>query len=208
VPNQGFPSFGSQGEGRGRGLGWGGILGFVKPLALVSAPLAPIALIGGWTLAAALRPGFDPVGETISELAAVDAPNRWIMTTGLALTGVAHVGTAWSLDEAAPWGRAALALGGVSAGLVAVFALPSPAHAPVAAASFVLLAVWPAAAVVPSRRVGWVAAGTLSALLVWFGLELGGPRVGLSERVVAGAQSLWPLAAVAVTAARARRARS
>ncbi|MDQ2757844.1 MAG: DUF998 domain-containing protein, partial [Actinomycetota bacterium] len=78
---------------------------------------------------------------------------------------------------------------------------------PVATASFVLLAVWPAAAAMPSRRVGWVAAGVLSALLVWFGLELGGPRIGLSERVVAGAQSLWPLAVVGITAARARRVR-
>ncbi|MEO3938910.1 DUF998 domain-containing protein [Dermatophilaceae bacterium Soc4.6] len=179
----------------------------MKSLALLSAPLAPLALIGGWTLAAAQRPGFDSVADTISELAAVDAPNRWIMTTGLALTGLAHVGTAWSLDEAAPWGRVTLGVGGVSAGLVAVFALPSPVHAPVATASFVLLAVWPAAAALPSRRVGWVAAGTLSALLVWFGLELGGSRIGLSERVVAGAQSLWPLAVVAVTAARARRPR-
>jgi hypothetical protein len=39
--------------------------------------------------------------------------------------------------------------------------------------------------------------------LAWFGAELGGDRVGLAERVAAGAQSLWPL--VVVLSARAAR---
>jgi hypothetical protein len=43
-----------------------------------------------------------------------------------------------------------------------------------------------------------VAASGLLGLLGWFGLEFfsDGPRIGLSERVLAGAQALWPLAAV------------
>jgi len=37
----------------------------------------------------------------------------------------------------------------------------------------------------------------LVALLVWFGAELrGGGQVGLAERVLAGAESLWPLVVV------------
>jgi hypothetical protein len=37
----------------------------------------------------------------------------------------------------------------------------------------------------------------LFALLVWFGAELtGGGQVGLAERILAGAESLWPLAVV------------
>jgi len=42
------------------------------------------------------------------------------------------------------------------------------------------------------------AAGVLLALLVWFGAELtsGGRQVGLAERVLAGAQAVWPLAVV------------
>jgi hypothetical protein len=38
----------------------------------------------------------------------------------------------------------------------------------------------------------------LLGLLVWFGAELidGGRQVGLAERVLAGAQALWPLAVV------------
>jgi hypothetical protein len=42
------------------------------------------------------------------------------------------------------------------------------------------------------------AAGVLLGLLVWFGAELigGGRQVGLAERVLAGAQAVWPLAVV------------
>lgn len=37
----------------------------------------------------------------------------------------------------------------------------------------------------------------LFALLVWFGAELmGGGQVGVAERILAGAESLWPLAVV------------
>ena len=65
-----------------------------------------------------------------------------------------------------------------------------------------VLAIWPAASGVPTPRAGWVAAGAMSALLAWFGTELGGERVGFAERVAAAAESLWPLAAVALTARR------
>ena len=124
------------------------------------------------------------------------------MTAALAVVGGCHVVTAYGFEEAAPLGRVLLGLGGVATALVAVFAEPSDAHFPVATASFVLLAVWPAASGVPTPRAGWVAAGAMSALLAWFGTELGGERVGFVERVAAAAESLWPLAAVALTASR------
>jgi hypothetical protein len=67
--------------------------------------------------------------------------------------------------------------------------------------SFLALAVWPAVA----RRdgepllrpaVSLAAAAGLLGLVSWFGVELAADsgRVGLSERVAAGAQALWPLA--------------
>jgi len=42
------------------------------------------------------------------------------------------------------------------------------------------------------------AAGVLLGLLVWFSAELigGGRQVGLAERVLAGAEAVWPLAVV------------
>ncbi|HEY0937869.1 MAG TPA: hypothetical protein VGD91_29520, partial [Trebonia sp.] len=45
---------------------------------------------------------------------------------------------------------------------------------------------------------GAAAAGVLLGLLVWFGTELigGGRQVGLAERILAGAEAVWPLAVV------------
>ncbi|MGH3923742.1 MAG: hypothetical protein ACRDTT_12890, partial [Pseudonocardiaceae bacterium] len=71
-----------------------------------------------------------------------------------------------------------------------------------ASVTFPALALWPALAgrrgVRPGRAVSLVAASGLLGLLGWFGLEFfgAGPRIGLSERVLAGAEALWPLAAV------------
>ena len=179
--------------------------------AVASAALAPVAMIGGWSVAAAVQPdGFDSVRDTISALAtqAVTAPV--VMTVGLAVTGACHVVTAAGLRPAARAGRVLLALGGV--GTAAVAALPvdvqGRAHGIAAGVAFVALAVWPAASPRPravglltARRARAATAGLL-AVLVWFVLELqgllpgDGSLTGLSERVLAGAQSLWPLAVV------------
>jgi hypothetical membrane protein len=178
----------------------------MRRITWASASLAPVALIGGWTLAATRQPSsYDATRDTISALAAHGAGDRWLMTTGLAVVGGCHVVTAIGLEEARPLGRVLLGVGGVATTLVAVFAEPSQAHFPVATTSFVLLAVWPAVSGVPTRRAGWLAAGGMSALLAWFGTELGGDRVGLVERVAAGVEALWPLAAVAAVALGARR---
>jgi hypothetical protein len=99
---------------------------------------------------------------------------------------------------------------------------PAPEHAIAAGVAFVALGAWPAiswrrrragqsgteapgAASVPEQvplpfrpMVALGAGGVLLAGLGWFFAELvrDGDRVGLSERVAAGAQALWPLAAV------------
>jgi len=173
---------------------------------MVSASLAPIALIGGWSLAAARQPpSYDPLRDTISALAARGATDSWIMTVGLAVLGTSHLATASGLTEASITGRALLAVGGIAT--IAVSALPQPAagHAPAATVGFVALALWPAASGVPAQRAARIASIGLVALLGWLLLELqDGNLLGLSERVLAGAQSLWPLA-VALTLSRLRR---
>lgn len=175
---------------------------------LASSLAAPVLLIGGWTLAASRqRGGFDPVVETISALAARGADDRWLMTTALAGLGICHVTTALALRSAAKPGRIVLAAGGVATVLVAVFPLPagggsSAAHTAAAAAGFGALAVWPLAAGRGSAKgplrpvVSAAAGGVLLALVGWFFVELvaSSDRVGISERVAAGAQALWPLA--------------
>jgi hypothetical membrane protein len=176
-----------------------------------SASAAPVLLIGGWTVAAARQPpGYVPVAQTISALAAVGAGDRWIMTSGLAGVGVCHVLTGLGLRPAAPVGRLVLAGGGVMTIVVAVCPLPgegegSAVHGVAAGAAFVALAMWPTLAwrrrVAPvgvlRRSVALPASAILLGLVGWFVAELvAGARVGLAERVAAGAQSLWPLVVV------------
>ncbi|GIE67384.1 hypothetical protein Apa02nite_034920 [Actinoplanes palleronii] len=186
----------------------------------MSSAVAPVALIGGWTLAARRQPaGFDSAVDTISALAARGATDRWLMTVALLCVGVCHVVTALGLTPAAVAGRIVLALGGVATMLVAAFPLPvvgtSAAHTVVAGAAFGALATWPAFAwrrrdpgpMALRPTVSIAAALVLLGLVVWFTVTLGtGDRVGLAERVAAGAQSCWPLLAVLSCRLHTRRA--
>ena len=188
---------------------------------LVSAAAAPVLLVGGWTWAAAVQPaGFDQVRDTISALAGLGAAHRGLMTTALAGVGLCHVTTAAALRAAPRAGRAALGLGGLATLGVAAAPLPaaggSALHTAFAATAFVALAVWPAlppgrapapGAPFPLRRpTRLAAAAALTALVCWFGVELvaDGARLGLAERLAAGAQAVWPL--VTVLGCRAARA--
>jgi Protein of unknown function (DUF998) len=113
--------------------------------------MAPVLLIGGWTLAAALQPRpFNAVASTISSLAAVGAADRRVMTLALLAVGACDVMTGLALRPAALPGRLILIAGGITGMLVA--ANPEPAsggsaqHAFWATAGFLGLAVWPAGA--------------------------------------------------------------
>jgi hypothetical membrane protein len=186
-----------------RGVPWWGV---------VASAVAPVLLVGGWTVAAGLQPrSFNPVADTISSLAAQGAADRWVMTLALAGVGACYVMTGLALRPAASAGRLILMTGGVATVLVA--ANPEPAggggslpHTFWAAIGFIALAAWPFGARTPGPlvpaglrpAVSASAAGVLLGLLVWFGAELigGGRQVGLAERVLAGAQAVWPLAVV------------
>jgi hypothetical membrane protein len=181
--------------------------------ARVSSAAAPVLLIGGWTLAAWLQPeGFDSTTGTISDLAALDAHARVVMTLGLAGTGACHLVTALGLRPAARLGRVLLAVGGLATLLVAALPLPggggsSSAHSVVAFLAFVLLTVWAPCAGVASagapwglrRRIATGAGVVLGVLTLWFFVVVlaGGSHVGLAERCAAGAQALWPAIVVA-----------
>jgi hypothetical membrane protein len=180
--------------------------------ALASSGAAPVLLIGGWTIAQARQPpGYSPVRDTISALAARGAADRWVMTSALAGLGACHVVTALGLRPARPGGRVVLAGGGVATVLVAAFPQPahgnSVAHTIAATAAFIALSAWPVVASrEPSRRApllarvpSVLASGALLGLVVWFAAELHGGERGLAERAAAGAQALWPLAVVVTT---------
>lgn len=181
---------------------------------VLSSAAAPVLLIGGWTVAATRQPaGFDSVAQTISSLAARGAQDRWLMTAALAGLGVCHLVSACSLRPAAVPGRVVLGVGGAATVLVAALPLPADdsgatAHTVAAAVALTSLAAWPALAGRPRPvagvlrpAVGAGAAALLLGSLGWLLVELStqGDRVGLAERVAAGAQALWPLVVVATT---------
>jgi hypothetical protein len=170
-----------------------------------------VLLVGGWTVAASLQPrSVNAVASTISALAANGAADRWVMTLVLLAVGVCDVVTGLALRPASAPGRLILIAGGVAGVLVAANPEParggSLAHAFWAAIGFVALTAWPLGGLkrgssVPGGlrpAVSAVAAGALFGLLVWFAAELmtRGTQVGLAERVLAEAQTVWPLAVV------------
>jgi hypothetical protein len=191
---------------------WGGL----------SSAAAPVLLVGGWTVAAALQPGsYDQVTETISALAARGATDRWVMTAAFLGVGACHAVTGLALRPAATPGRLLLMTAGLATVAVAVNPVTAAGghgslpHTLAAAAAFGSLAAWP---VFGLRRgpagpwalrpaAGAVASATLFGLLTWFYIELatGGGQLGLAERAAAGTQSLWPLAVVLACGRRQRR---
>jgi hypothetical protein len=185
---------------------------------LLSSGAAPVFLIGGWTLAAELQPGaFDPTVQTISALAAYGATHREVMTLAFVAVGISHLVTALALRPAALPGRLSIAAAGAANLAVAAAPLPDrdQLHRVAAAVALGAPAVWPALAwrrrgsVPPILRAlpSVLAAVVLCGLLGWFLIELlaGGTRVGLAERVAAGAQNGWPLVVVAGCRAQDRR---
>ena len=185
-----------------RGVPWWGV---------VSSAAAPVLLVGGWRLAAALQPGgYNEVTRTVSALASEGATDRWVMTLAFVIVGACDVLTALALRPAAPPGRLILIVGGVAGMLVA--ASPdhggggSLAHALWAVVGFAALTAWPLGSYRRGRSVPWslrpgVSVGVtclLLGLLGWFLVELidEGGLVGLAERVLGTAQALWPLVVV------------
>ena len=179
---------------------------------VLSSAAAPVLLVGGWTVAAALQPGsFDQVTGTISALAARGAADRWVMTLAFLGVGACHVVTGLALRPAAAPGRGLLMTAGVATVAVAVNPVTNGSrgslpHTVAAAVAFASLAIWPVLGRSREPDGPWVlrpavsvaASAALLGLLGSFYVELaaGGGQLGLAERVAAGTQALWPLAVV------------
>ncbi|MFG1883034.1 DUF998 domain-containing protein [Micromonospora sp. NPDC049102] len=188
---------------------------------VATAVAAPVLLVGGWTVAGARQPaGYDPVRDTISELAGHDATDAWIMITALVLLGCCYLAIAAVLHAAGLPSRFLLAVGGVAT--IALVAFPRPtvggslSHGIAATVAVLALALWPAGSALRlphgpdtahplasqppwafRRGVALSATLVLLALFGWFAFEVtSGSRTGLAERVTAVGVSLWPLLAV------------
>ena len=185
-----------------RGVPWWG---------LASSALAPVLLVGGWTVAARLQSTpFDPVSGTVSELMAVGATDRWVMTTVFLVVGVCYIVTGAALRPARLTGRLILIAGAATGMMVA--ANPQPAvgvsvpHTVWAVLGLAGLAAWPAWAWRRGPSVPWglrrsaciVAVSSQLILLAWFLAEIfmRAGQMGLAERAIGLDQALWPLAAI------------
>lgn len=177
-------------------------------------------LIGGTFIAGALSPGYDPVRQTISELAAGDAPTRVLMTVFFVLTGLCHLVTVTFARGIGVPGRIAFLIGALATLGVAAFPLPSVAgssapHTAFAMIGFVALAAWPLLGMRFAADFPWlvrplgsiVGTAILTIFCVWFLLiwsSHSSPVVGLVERVAADAESLWPAVVATALFRRAR----
>src|SRR5882757_6537430 len=122
--------------------------------ALLSSGIAPVILVGGWTVAEVLEgPDYNPVTQTISVLAAGGSRVYWVLTAMLVCVGACYLVTAWGLHAAHLAGRLSLGGGGVAAILLAIFPAPATGgslpHGSVVTVGFTLLALWP---VLATRR--------------------------------------------------------
>lgn len=198
---------------------------YLRRPALISATLAPVIFIGGTLTAEAMSPDFDPVVQTISELAAGDAATQVFMTIIFGLTALCHATTACFATGIGWPGRALLALAAIASLGVAYFPLPTMAgssveHRIAAIIGFIALAAWPLFGMRRPRDFPWIIR-PLGAILgtalmtvfcfwflaVWAQPELG--YVGVVERIAANTESLWPalvLWGLFVADRRARRA--
>ncbi|MEZ0092264.1 DUF998 domain-containing protein [Streptacidiphilus sp. EB129] len=181
---------------------------------VLSSTCALVLLVGGWTIAGHLQgPGYDPVTQTISSLAAEGARDRWLMTSAMFAVGACHWITAFGLRAAASTGRLALICGGTATVLVAMTpetstGAASVRHAAAAGAGGAALAVWPMLAAGRDPFTPWglrpvISAAATTFLLAgvaWFVVSVQvHTAAGIAERVLTTSETAWPLV-VAVSA--------
>ncbi|ABG99361.1 possible integral membrane protein (plasmid) [Rhodococcus jostii RHA1] len=179
--------------------------------ALLAAALSPVILVVTATAARWMQPpGYSPLGQTLSTLAA-HGHGHAVMTAGFLAVACCYVVTAVGLRVLRMPARITLALAGLCGFVLTVFP-PAPRAVPVhvaaTAVGALLIAVWPIlvisrepdAAAACRAPVAIAAAAVLLGLLGWLaGAAIDGwSLLGLAERVCVFAQPVWPLA-VAIT---------
>ena len=176
-----------------------------KP-AVIAAFIGPVQSVLGWVIAGSLWAGYDPVFQTISDLAANESPVKWIMSSFFILGGtLSLIGAVYARTLAMP-GRVALFVSGLCTYGLTIFPTPlvghSDMHRVFAISSFVLSAGWPILAmrrdkaapfiIRPLASIVGTAAQALLAL--WFLMVWADPattNIGVWERIVSTSQSLY-----------------
>lgn len=178
----------------------------IARIAFIAAIVGPIQSVLGWVIAGSLWPGYDPIKQTISDLAANESPVNWIMSSFFVFGGVLTLIAAIYARTLAMPGRTALFVSAICTFGLTIFPTPlvgySLMHRIFAIASFVLSAGWPILAMRFRKDAPWIIkplasiVGTAlqAALALWFLSTWTDPTataVGLWERVVAVSQSLY-----------------
>lgn len=183
----------------------------LKPLKPIARPavwaaiLGPIQSVLGWVICGLLTPGYDPVRQTISELASPEAPTHLLQSAFFLLGGTLTIVAGVYARTLAMPGRVALVLSGICTYGLTFFPTPligwSLWHRVFAIASFVLSAGWLLGAmrfrkdaptiIRPAAAIAQTLFQTVIAvifLVVW--ANPAATDVGVWERIVATSQAL------------------
>lgn len=181
----------------------------MKPIgrpAFIAAIIGPIQSVLGWVIAGALWAEYNPVTQTISDLAASESPVKWIMSGFFIFGGVLTLIVSVSARTLALPGRIVLFLSAIATFGLTIFPTPligySVMHRVFAISSFALSAFWPILAMRLRKDAPWIIRPTASiigtvlqlALAVWFLSSWTDPEttnVGVWERVVTVSQALY-----------------
>ena len=176
--------------------------------------LAPASFIGAWAVCGALREGYDPVTEAISQLAREGTPDRLGMTAGFVGFGLLLPVFAQRLPALVGAGtalRVTATVAGVSTLAVAALPLQREAggtgdtlHAVAAGVGYLGMVATPALAVRPLRQAGRrtasrvsIAVSAVSAAALVRSVTQG--PTGVFQRIGLGVVDLW-FAGVAIRA--------
>jgi hypothetical membrane protein len=181
-------------------------LGRIGKPALYVAYIGPVQSAAGWLIAGSLWPGYDPVRQTISDLAANESPVQFIMSAFFVFGGLLTlIASIYARTLAMP-GRVALFVAAICTFGLTIFPTPligySIEHRVFAISSFVLSAGWPLLAMRKRKDAPWIIRPTASiigtalqtVLALWFLSSWTDPTnmtVGVWERVVAVSQALY-----------------
>lgn len=183
-------------------------LGRIGKPALYAAYIGPFQSAAGWLIAGSMWPGYDPVRQTISDLAANESPVQLIMSAFFVLGGVLTLIAAIYGRTLAMPGRVALFVAAICTFGLTIFPTPlgvgeySIMHRVFAISSFVLSAGWPLLAMRKRKDAPWIIRPAASiigtalqtVLALWFLSSWTDPSnttVGVWERVVAVSQALY-----------------
>jgi hypothetical membrane protein len=177
-------------------------LGRIGKPALYAAYIGPFQSAAGWLIAGSLWPGYDPVAQTISELAANESPVQLIMSSFFVLGGVLTLIAAIYGRTLAMPGRVALFVAAICTFGLTIFPTPLGNDRVFAISSFVLSAGWPLLAMRKRSDAPWIIRPTASiigtalqaALALWFlstWTDQTNTTEGLWERVVAVSQAAY-----------------